>query len=154
MQRREAKHHGEAALNAGGGKVAQVAMDIDPPPKRQRTGDLCILIGYAPAEHKHVAGHISQKRGTTSQFMTTPGRRPPAAHRSPHTHRSHHIFQLCPPHPHSSWARVSAGLAMLESMFARFPSASACEYSRLAAIRAVSDVFTSIGLYAEKLLAS
>ena len=29
---------GEAALNSGSGKDAPVAMDVDPPPKRQRTG--------------------------------------------------------------------------------------------------------------------
>ena len=29
---------GEAALNSGSGKDTPVAMDVDPPPKRQRTG--------------------------------------------------------------------------------------------------------------------
>lgn len=36
---------GEGALNPGGGKDAQVAMEFDPPPKRQRTGGTYLSTG-------------------------------------------------------------------------------------------------------------
>ncbi|KAH9159339.1 hypothetical protein EDB89DRAFT_2050944, partial [Lactarius sanguifluus] len=39
---------GEAAMNTGDGKDAQVAMDVDPPPKRQRTGDYTLTSLSSP----------------------------------------------------------------------------------------------------------
>ncbi len=45
------ERQGEAALNPGGGKDAQVTMDVDPPPKRQRTGGT--YRHYQPLAHSH-----------------------------------------------------------------------------------------------------
>ena len=80
---------GEGALNSGGGKDSDVAMDVDPPSKRQRTGGMyrtsqhnlehnrsltldarlhtdvrilpSVVCATAPTEYKHSTAHISQQ---------------------------------------------------------------------------------------------
>ena len=80
---------GEGALNSGGGKDSDVAMDVDPPSKRQRTGGMyrtsqhnlehnrsltldarlhtdvrilpSVVCATAPTEYKHSTAYISQQ---------------------------------------------------------------------------------------------
>ncbi|KAH9172506.1 hypothetical protein EDB89DRAFT_1906002 [Lactarius sanguifluus] len=140
---------GEAAMNTGGGKDGQVAMDVDPPPKRQRTGD------YTPTSLSSPVSSVPSV-AVPSRSMSTPQRRaqlqqaskfptprqPSAVPPSPITPGV--STMSAPPIPTNSasvsspvQAQASAGLAALESALATFPyPLPPTNTDRLASIRA------------------
>ncbi|KAI9452686.1 hypothetical protein BJY52DRAFT_1291929 [Lactarius psammicola] len=142
---------GEAALSSGGSKDAQVVMDVDPPPKRQRTGD------YTPTSLSSPVSSVPPQRSTTStpkrtsvssraQQQQASQSRPPSAAPPPPspltpvapamsapTNSTMHAAPISSP----AQAQASAGLAALESMLATFPyPLPPANTDRLAAIRA------------------
>jgi len=150
---------GEAALNPGGGKDAQVAMDVDPPPKRQRTGDYTSLSSpvssVPPASAAQSSRSTNPQRASgsskpnnirTQQLPQAPqftAPRPPSLPATPtlSTTMSASSSFTSMPSPASAYfpaqAQASAGLATLESMLASFPfPLPPANTDRLAAIRA------------------
>ncbi|KAH9062537.1 hypothetical protein EDB83DRAFT_2552030 [Lactarius deliciosus] len=140
---------GEAAMNTGGGKDAQVAMDVDPPPKRQRTGDYTPTTVSSPVSSVPPAAVPSRSTSTpqrraqlqqASKFPTP--RQPSTVPPSPITPGV--STMNAPPIPINSapvsspvQAQASAGLAALESALATFPyPLPPTNTDRLASIRA------------------
>ncbi|KAH8978123.1 hypothetical protein EDB86DRAFT_3091062 [Lactarius hatsudake] len=90
---------GEAAMNTGSVKDAQVAIDVDPPPKRQRTGDYTPTSLSSPVSFVPSAAVPSRSTSTpqrrarlqqASQFPTP--RQPSAVPPSPHAYRFGYIY--------------------------------------------------------------
>ncbi|KAH8995990.1 hypothetical protein EDB92DRAFT_2112744 [Lactarius akahatsu] len=129
---------GEAAMNTGGGKDAQ--MDVDPPPKRQRTGDYTPTSLSSPVSSVPSAAVPSRSTSTpqrraqlqqASQFPTP--RQPSAVPPSPITVPA----MMSAPVSSPVQAQASAGLAALESALATFPyPLPPTNTDRLASIRA------------------
>ncbi|KAH9033794.1 hypothetical protein EDB85DRAFT_2144749 [Lactarius pseudohatsudake] len=128
---------GEAAMNTGGGKDAQ--MDVDPPPKRQRTGDytptsLSSLVSSVPsAAVPSRSTSTPQRRAQLQQASQFPmPRQPSAVPPSPIT-----VPAMSAPVSSPVQAQASAGLAALESALATFPyPLPPTNTDRLASIRA------------------
>ncbi|KAI9438912.1 hypothetical protein H4582DRAFT_2098188 [Lactarius indigo] len=118
------------------GRDARLVTVVDPPPKRQRSGDrlytdvpiiasVLRAVGVCvPTEFKHAAAHINQ--GTAAVNIPIP-HTTSALGGTPIAHHTYHYDH----------AQASAGLAALESMLAMFPyPLPPANTDRLAAIRA------------------
>ncbi|KAI9432332.1 hypothetical protein H4582DRAFT_2061850 [Lactarius indigo] len=132
----------------GSGKDAQLVTVVDPPPKRQPTGDVPIIASVlrtvgvcVPTEFRHAAAHINQ--GTAAANIPIPhttsalGGTPVAHHTYHYGHVSPTISTNSAPISSPVQAQASAGLAALESMLATFPYLlPPANTDRLAEIRA------------------
>ncbi|KAH9033792.1 hypothetical protein EDB85DRAFT_2144747 [Lactarius pseudohatsudake] len=120
---------GEAALNTGGGKDAQVAMDVDPSPKRQRTGDytptsLSSPVSSVPPRStstpQRTSIRVQLQQQQASQFPTPRPPVPPSpiAPTIPTMSAPTILSNFAPASASSPvQAQASAGLAALESLF-------------------------------------
>jgi len=139
------ERQGEAAL-----KAAPVAMDVDPPPKRQRTGD------YTPTSLSSPVSSVPPP--TRSTPRTRPSiktqqqqQQPQQASPRPMSAVPRTPTMSAPPLPPTpstamspAQAQASAGLATLESMLASFPfPLPPTNTDRLAAIRAAKVAILS-----------
>jgi len=138
---------GEAALGQSSARDGPVPMDVDPPAKRQRTGD------YLPAQQPFITQPQSQgpkSPARTSAAGTPVAPRPmilvppsPAAASSAGPAAAQFLQSPASASSASPLTSTSKSLVVLESMLASFASRPSAKVDRLAAVRAAKAAIQS-----------
>ncbi|KAH9957584.1 hypothetical protein BC827DRAFT_1224453 [Russula dissimulans] len=138
---------GEAALGQSSARDGPVPMDVDPPAKRQRTGD------YSPAQQPFITRPQSQAPNSparTSAAGTPVAPRPmvlvppsPAVASSAGPVAAQFIQSPASASSASPLTSTSKSLVVLESMLASFASRPSAKVDRLAAVRAAKAAIQS-----------